>query len=63
MTKEVKKMCEVMPTVREQEEIKVLQKHELKVLQKQEKGEGKKDSAKSSDGCCEPLCSPITCGP
>ncbi len=56
-------MCEVMPTVREQEEIKVLQKHELKVLQKQEKGEGMMDSAKSSDGCCEPLCSPITCGP
>lgn len=36
---------------------------ELKVLQKSEKEEGKTDSAKSSDGCCEPLCTPITCGP
>ena len=48
-------MCGAKPEVKVEEEIKVLQ-------QKQEE-EAKKASAKSGDDCCEPLCSPITCGP
>ena len=56
-------MCEVKSEVEVKEEFKVLQRHELKVLEKREKKEGKKDSAESGDDCCEPFCSPITCGP
>lgn len=55
-------MCEVRPEVEGEEELKVLQKQD-KVPQKQVKEEGKKDSAKSGGGCCEPFCNPITCGP
>ncbi len=62
-TKEVEKMCEAKSEFEGEEELKVLQKQELRVLQKQPKEEGKKDPAENSDGCCEPLCSPITCGP
>ncbi len=46
-------MCEVKPEVKLEEEFKV----------RQQKEEAKKASAKSGDDCCEPLCSPITCGP
>lgn len=60
-------MCEVKSEakseVKAEEELKVLQSQEVKVLQKQEKEKGKKDSVNISDGCCEPLCNPITCGP
>ena len=52
-------MCEGKSEARSE----VKGEEELRVLQKQEKEKGKKDSAKSGDGCCEPLCSPITCGP
>ena len=54
-------MLEVESEVRREGEIKVLQKHELQVVQIQEKEQDKKDSADSSNGCCEPACSPITC--
>ena len=56
-------MCEAKSEFEGEEELKVLRKQELRVLQKQQKDEGQKDPAESSDGCCEPLCSPITCGP
>ncbi len=56
-------MCEVKSEVKVEEKLKVLQSHERQLLQKQDKEEVKKDSANSGDGCCEPLCSPITCGP
>ena len=54
-------MREVEPEVRREGEPKVLQKQELKVVQIQEKEQGKKDSVDNSNGCCEPVCSPITC--
>ena len=56
-------MCEVNSEVREDGELKVLQKHELTVVQIQEKEQEKKGSAKIDDDCCAPFCSPITCGP
>ena len=56
-------MGEVRSEVEAEEDFRVLQKHELEALRKREKKEGKKGSAESGDGCCEPLCSPITCGP
>ena len=54
-TMEVRKMCGSKSEVEVEEE--------RKVLQQKHKEEAKKASAKSSDDCCEPLCSPITCGP
>ncbi len=54
-TMEAGKMCGAKSEVKVEED--------LKVLQKQQKEEAKKASAKSGDDCCEPLCSPITCGP
>ena len=59
----MRRMCEVKSEVEGEGELKVLQKHELRVLQKDEREAGKKGSAESSGDCCEPLCSPITCGP
>ena len=59
-------MCEVKSVkseVKGEEELRGLQTHELRVLQEQERDAEKKGSAESGDGCCEPLCSPITCGP
>ncbi len=51
-------MCGSKSESQREEELKA----PLKVLQKQDKEERtKKDSAKIDDGCCEPLCSPITC--
>ncbi len=49
-------MCEVNPDVKLEEALKLRR-------QKQKEEEAKKASAKSGDDCCEPLCSPITCGP
>ncbi len=48
-------MCEIKPEVKLEDE--------LKVLQQKQKEEAKKASAKTGVDCCEPLCSPITCGP
>lgn len=59
-------MCEVTSVeseVKGDEELRVLQTDELRVLQKQKREAGKKDSAESGGDCCEPFCSPITCGP
>ena len=59
-------MCEVTAVkseVKGDEELTVIQKHEIRVLQKHEREAGNKGSAESGDDCCEPFCSPITCGP
>ena len=56
-------MCEVTSEVEVEGELRVIQNHELKVLQMQARDAGKKESAESGGDCCEPLCSPITCGP
>ncbi len=56
-------MCEVKSEVEVEEEPRVFQKHEFRVLQKREREAGKKGSAESGGDCCEPFCSPITCGP
>ena len=56
-------MCESKSEVSLVGALKVVQESAHKALQKSEKEEGKKDSAKTSDGCREPFCTPITCGP
>ena len=58
-TKGVTTMCEVQSDVKSE----VKGHEELKVLQKQEKKKTRTDAAESSGDCCEPVCSPITCGP
>lgn len=57
--KGVAKMCEVKSEVKSE----VKADEELKVIQPQEREKARKDAAKSSGDCCEPLCNPITCGP
>ena len=52
-------MCEVQSEVK----FEVKGHEELKVLRKQEKKKTRTDVAESSGDCCEPVCSPITCGP
>lgn len=56
-------MCESTSEVSLVWALKAVQESAQKALQESAKEEGKKDSAEGGDGCCEPFCTPITCGP
>ena len=59
--KEVNEVCEPKSEIKSEVKSGIKVKEEFSVLQKQQKEEDTKDSAKSSGGCCEPVCGPFTC--